>query len=229
MVIQARFKGRVMMKYSLFLILGVLLISAPLSSFAAKKKSAIQKLTSKDESRKVEAKLPPVQKIPGQLQVHSLGVGLGQTFLKGDFGDEGADSITIDLYYNYAASYSFDMVANFHYSEHDFKGQKVQIPGLAIGIKSKFFQFDAFSPFALGGLGFYAPTVTRRINNELVESSTRLTFGVHMGGGVELKLNNKFSMGILAHYHNPFDVKQEDGPEVEGSYVKLLLTTLYTF
>ena len=40
------------------------------------------------------------------------GLGLGQTFLTGDFGKNGEDSITVDLYYKYKASYSFDLIVN---------------------------------------------------------------------------------------------------------------------
>jgi hypothetical protein len=52
---------------------------------------------------------------------------------------------------------------------------------------------------------------------------------MNAGVGVELKLNSQASVGVIAHYHDPFDVRQEVGPELEGSYMKLLLTALYTF
>ncbi|EQC44412.1 hypothetical protein [Bacteriovorax sp. DB6_IX] len=92
-----------------------------------------------------------------KLKVHSLGVGIGQTFLQGDFKDHGEDKITADLFYNYSASHSFDFLANFHYSTHEYRKKKVTATGLALGIKAKMFNFDNFSPFATGGLGFYSP------------------------------------------------------------------------
>lgn len=163
------------------------------------------------------------------LNRHSLGIGVGQTFLNGEFKELANSSITADLYYAYSASYSFDFMANLHYWTQD-KGQtKVRTLGIAPAIKGKFYQFDNFSPYALGGLGFYNPQVKRYINNAYQESESTWVFGYHFGAGAELKLNEKVSIGALVHFHNPFDVKQDNGADVEGSYQKLLLTSFYTF
>ena len=160
---------------------------------------------------------------------HALGIGLGQTFLVGDFADNGDDSITVDLYYRYKASYSFDLFVNGHYSSHSIQEQSSTVTGLAAGIRGKVFDFDAFTPYVVAGLGFYLPKVTRMVEGQIVESETKVTFGNHLGVGGELELNNNFSVGVLGHYHNPFDIKQDVGPEVQGSYYKLLFTTLYSF
>jgi len=98
-----------------------------------------------------------------------------------------------------------------------------------MGIKTKFYQIDNFSPFAVAGLGFYAPKVRREIRGQLVESETKVAFGYHFGGGGDLKLNDKVTVGLYGSFHNPFDVKQELGPEVEGRYYKLLITAFYSF
>ena len=163
------------------------------------------------------------------LKTHSIGIGIGQTFLLGDFDDNGEDAITVDIFYSYAASYSFDFFVNAHYSHHDFMDKEVDLPGIAFGIKGKFFQFDQFTPFAIAGLGFYKPKATRNNAGQLQETDSKFTFGTSFGVGVELKLNNKFAFGILAQYHNPFDVKQEVGLPLEGSYSKLMITSMYTF
>ena len=160
---------------------------------------------------------------------HSLGFGLGQTFLTGDFGENGEDGITVDLYYKYKASYSFDLVINGHYSSHEYEQKSSKLFGLAAGIRGKLYNFDSFTPYVLGGLGFYLPYLTREIDGNLKETESKLSFGTHLGLGGELELNGRFSVGVLAHYHNPFDVKQGTDPEIEGSYYKLLITTLYSF
>lgn len=172
---------------------------------------------------------PAAPRMGSSLQKHSLGLGIGQTFLYSQFEDNGEDKITVDVYYNYAASYSFDFMLNLHVSSHEFKQTKTDLSGLAIGIKAKAYQIDNFSPFAVAGLGFYSPKVTRLVESEYIESTSKLVFGVHFGVGAELKLNDKFTVGLMAHYHDPFDVKQEVGPKVEGNYLKLLITTFYTF
>lgn len=202
-------------------------------------KSKIEKLTSsKNDSSSTKEATPGAASIstksepsiPGKINMHSLGLGIGQSFLQGDFEKHGDNRITWDLYYSYSASHSFDLVANFHSNTHKFRQKKVRTTGLAFGIKAKVYQFDSFSPFGLAGLGFYSPKVVREVNGgELRESESKLVFGNHLGAGVDLNLNDKMTFGLLGHYHNPFDVKQEVGEEVEGSYFKLLITALYSF
>jgi opacity protein-like surface antigen len=194
--------------------------------------SSIQKLTSNESAQEALEKAEDVTNHPrlqAGTKLHSFGIGVGQTFLTGGFDEIGEDKITFDLLYNYSASHSFDLLVDLHHSKHEFRDHYVKLSGLAVGIKAKVYQFDSFAPFALGGLGFYLPKAYRGVNNEMVESDSHLTFGYHFGGGCDLRLNKRMTVGILGTYHNPFDVKQELGPEVEGSYFKLLITTLYTF
>jgi len=189
---------------------------------------ALDKIVSRNEKASSNKRsLSSLNETP--LGSHSFGIGLGQTFLTGDFGENGEDSITVDLYYKYKASYSFDLMINAHYSSHDLAEKQSELLGLNAGIKAKLYNFDSFNPYVLGGLGFYLPTVTRFIDSNLKTSESKLSFGTHIGIGGELELNEKFSVGVLAHYHNPFDVKQGNDPEVEGSYYKILFTTLYSF
>lgn len=195
-------------------------------------KSAIQKLTSKEKAEKVKDEVEKVvtkPRIPVGDRKHSVGVGIGQTFIAGDFDETGEDQITWDLLYNYNASYSFDLLINFHHSKHSFNNRYTQLSSLNLGIKSKLYQIDAFSPYAVGGFGFYAPRVKREVNGQLLESDTKVAFGYHLGVGGDLRLNELVTVGLLGQYHNPFDVKQEIGPEVEGRYYKLLITAFYSF
>jgi hypothetical protein len=201
--------------------------------FAQEKKKQIQKITSSESAEKVEEKLEsepaPSYVNEDELKVHSLGVGIGQTFLGNDFKDNGDSSITGDLYYNYSASHSFDLLVNGHYSSHKIGAKKTSLKGTAIGIKGKFYQFDSFAPFVVGGLGFYAPQVTRELNGTLKKSESKLVFGSHLGFGADLRLNRHTMIGVIFHYHNPFDIKQELDPEIEGHYYKLLITAFYSF
>ena len=169
------------------------------------------------------------RKVPGIVNVHSIGLGIGQTFLWGEFEANGDDRITGDIFYTYSASYTFDVLVNLHYSEHKFRNRDVKIAGTAVGIKGRIFQMDSFSPYLLGGLGFYRPKTTRIMNGGPLTSEDKLTFGSHFGAGADLRLNRNFTVGLLGHVHNPFDVKQEQGTQVEGSYFKLLMTMMYSF
>lgn len=211
--------------YILKYLIPVAIIATGINSQA---KDTIKNLTSDKKAKKVEPVIPESRNT-SSLKKHSIGLGIGQTFLMTDFSDNGEDKIAFDFFYNYSASHSFDFIANFHSSKHKFKNQFAKVTGLALGIKAKTFQFDNFSPFGVGGFGFYQPKTRRLINGALVDSKTKLTFGYHLGAGADLKLNEKFTVGVMATYHNPFDVKQDDQPEVEGSYFKLMMNTFYTF
>ena len=193
-------------------------------------KSTIKKLTSKEKSEKLKEQIHEIKKVTeGALGGHSVGIGIGQFFLQGGFNDFGQDKITFDLFYNYLASYSFDFMINLHHSSHKKKKNEISLTALAIGIKAKIFNFDAFSPYVYGGFGFYIPKVTRALSNKTIISETKTVFGYHFGGGAELDLNKKFKVGIMAHLHNPFDVQQDDQPAVVGHYYKFLLTLFYKF
>ncbi len=172
---------------------------------------------------------PSNSEIYSNLQTHSVGLGIGQTFLKSDHGRLGDDKITWDLFYGYRASHSFDFVANFHHMKHKFGETYTQTTGLALGLKARIFQFDNFSPYLLGGFGFYQPKHRRVVEGQQITSDSKTTFGWHIGSGAELQLNRHFSTGVLLHIHNPFKIEQADKADVEGWYYKLMLTGAYTF
>lgn len=161
-----------------------------------------------------------------EIHKHGFGIGVGQTFLLGSFEDKGDSKITFpDLFYSYTASYSFDLLVNLHSSHHEYKDEEVWLRGLAFGVKARPYEFDAFSPFLLGGLGFYVPQIAK----DGEKSDEKTTFGLNVGAGVDLRLNRNVVVGILGQFHNPFNVKQDETEDVKGSYFKLLLTAMYLF
>jgi hypothetical protein len=200
---------------AIFITAGIFLFGA--NSFAANKSSS-----NKDSDKTTS--------LFGDLREHSVGIGMGQTILHGDMNNIGQDKITADLYYNYSASYSFGLMINLHYSDHELRDEKITNSGLTTGVKMVVFQYDSFAPYVFGGVGFYRPVMHRKAKNgKVVRSDGKWTFGNNFGAGADLKLNNKFTFGLMFHHHNPFDVKQDFGAEVEGSYTKLLLQLMYTF
>ncbi len=183
----------------------------------------------KVEETTQEAPSPAAAPAPRRLNQHSFGLGLGQTFLMGKYAKWGEDKVTMDLFYTYAASYSFDVVVNAHWSEHEDNDEIMWVRGFVGSIKSRIFEFDNFSPFILGGLGFYAPKARRSVGNDLDTSDDKIAFGWNFGGGVDLRLNDEWTVGGLGQLHAPFAVKTDDGPDVKGYYFKLLLTLAYSF
>lgn len=164
-----------------------------------------------------------------RLQQHGIGLGLGQTFMLGNYAKHGDDKITADLLYTYAASYSFDLLVNAHISEHKNEDEKIKVMGLATSIKGRVVEYDNFSPFVLGGLGFYAPKAERKINGVIKKTDQKLTFGVNFGGGIDLRLNDEFVVGIMGQMHWPFVIKQDNQADLRGYYFKLLITGMYLF
>jgi len=221
---------KIVPKLTPVLMAGVFICAPTINAQEKQIKPNIHQLTSDKTAQKVNNDIPEAgERIPGAIHKHSLGLGIGQTFLRSELSNNGNDKITPELYYTYSASYSFDFVANLHYSKHEYLNRSATIRGLALSIKGKGFQYDAFSPFVLGGFGFYLPSVTRIVNGVPTSTREQLVFGFNLGGGVELRLNDEVSVGVIAHYHDPFDVRQEVGPELEGSYMKLLIVASYTF
>ncbi len=179
----------------------------------------------KDEAPERDAKVQVNSGSPRRLQQHGLGFGLGQTFLLGDYGKYGNDKIALDFLYSYAASYSFDLLVNAHVSEHRDNDERMKVMGLTSSIKGRFVEYDNLSPFFLGGLGFYAPQAKR----DGKWSDQRVTFGLNFGGGVDLRLNDHYVVGVMGQMHWPFKVEQENMSDLKGYYFKLLITGMYLF
>ncbi len=233
------------------LLLATLLASKSIICFQANAEDSIsiKGLTSEKKAQEIERKLANKKKFKSSKRKessdriiapkspylgimsspHAIGVGIGQTFVNGDFHENGSSKITGEVFYNYTASHSFDFIANLHVSNHQYRKRTSRLSGVALGIKGKIYQFDAFSPYVMGGFGFYTPKVTRNVDGDKYEtSSSSIVFGNHAGIGADLNLNYRVKIGVLLHYHNPFDVRQEYGPKVEGSYYKFLLTGFFS-
>jgi hypothetical protein len=191
-------------------------------------KSATKDVEQSDE-REATA-LPMTSGSPRRLQQHGLGFGLGETFLLGNYSKHGNDKITVDLLYSYAASYSFDLLVDAHLSEHKDEDEKMKVRGLTTSIKGRLVEFDNLSPYFLGGLGFYAPQARRRKPNGGEKwSDQKVTFGLNFGGGIDLRLNEHYVVGVMGQMHWPFKIEQSNQSDLRGYYFKLLLTGMYLF
>jgi len=208
------------MKKISFKLMAILVMSFCFNSTLFAKESEATKVQVEKETKKV---MTSAQR---EIHKHALGFGLGQTFLFGNFEKKGDNKITTDILYTYTASYSFDLLLNAHISHHQHKKKEVWLRGYTMSIKARSYEFDAFSPFLLGGLGFYMP----QIKNSAGETSeAKYTFGFNTGGGFDLRLNSNVITGIMAQLHYPFEIKQDETENVSGSYFKLLLTVMYLF
>lgn len=198
-----------------------------------KSSSASEGMSDEAPASRAEKEAAPYQSnssaAPRRLQQHGVGLGLGQTFLLGNYSKYGDNKITGDIFYSYAASYSFDLLLNAHLSEHKDKSERMRVMGLTSSIKGRFVEYDNFSPYFLGGLGFYAPKARKVQGNDLKWTDQKVTFGLNFGSGVDLRLNDHYVVGVLGQMHWPFAVKQDEGSALRGYYFKLLITGMYLF
>ena len=165
-----------------------------------------------------------------KLKKHSIGIGVGQTFLFGDFDNTADDGVTVlNFYHVYEVSYSFDLFTNLHFNTLDSGSEEIELFGLTTSIRTNIFKFDSFSPFIFGGFGFYRPRATSEENNELSQTQSEIVFGLNGGTGVDLELSPHYTISLLAQYHLPFDVEQDQGPSLDGSYLQLLIGFFYNF
>ena len=138
--------------FKTFLNIGTLIILLSGFSSSLYAKTSVKALTSKNSAKKVVEQLPTAS-FGGGLKKHSFGIGIGQIFLKGAFTERGANKMTIDLYYNYSVSHTFDLLTNLHFNELSSRGQRVTLRGATAAVKFKLYQIDEFAPFVMGGLG----------------------------------------------------------------------------
>jgi hypothetical protein len=197
--------------------------SSPKVETKTEEKKTAEKVEEDKEAPEHEYSNSPA---PRKLHQHGLGLGVGQTFLYGNYGKYGQDKITADLLYSYTASNSFDLLVDAHMSTHKDNSEEMKLMGLAGSFKGRLVEYDNFSPYFLAGLGFYAPQADR---DGTGKTPRKLTFGANFGGGLDLRLNEHYVIGVMAQLHWPFRVQEDKGSDLKGYYGKLLLTGMYLF
>jgi len=191
--------------------------------------SSINQLTSQKTSNKVFSSLPK-SSFSTIKWTHSAGIALGQTSLLGDMNNNGNNGLGFDAFYGYNASLLFNLYVNFHYSTHSNQQKTIKLPSLTMGIKKNMYHFDSITPFLMGGVGFYRPQVYNNISSDVItKSDAKTVFGINIGTGLDLQLNNQYSLNMLIHYHKPFNSKQENRPDVTGAYLNTIMGLSYLF
>ena len=84
-------------------------LKAKVQQKSQNKKSETQKAEKTKEARS-EQPIVSNREIPGIVNVHSIGIGLGQTFLMGEFEANGDDQITGDFYHIRVIDFSIQFI-----------------------------------------------------------------------------------------------------------------------
>jgi len=184
-------------------------------SFKIKTPNTKKQLQAEDESLEKDETSGRVNSVaPRRIQQHGLGFGIGETFLLGNYAKTGEE---------------FDLLINAHMSEHKDNSERMRLMGLTGSVKARVVEFDNFSPYFLGGLGFYLPEAKRSVDGSNTWSDKKVTFGLNFGGGADLRLNENYAVGVMGQMHWPFAIKQDEGSDIKGYYFKLLITGMYLF
>jgi hypothetical protein len=165
---------------------------------------------------------------------HSLGLGLGHVMLMGNFSDVGANDLGFNLFYEYKTSEVFSLLIDYGYSKHIANNHQNEliIKSLSPNLKIIFNEIDNLSIFGAGGFGFY------HINRTTAPYAGSITgFGLNLGPGFDLTLNDHFKFGTWITLHSVFDKNDPDakGPNgktdmtIGGSYIRLFLSASYIF
>lgn len=171
----------------------------------------------------------PIDKAKAQADEanHLIGLSLGQYFLSGGFSDQGSDAIAPALRYTYLSGDVFHLNVGLHLANLD-GAQDFQMRALTVGLKNNLVYYDNLVPYLQAGLGFYQPEV--EIQNE---SISKTAFGINLGAGADLQLNDMIDVGAGVEYHDPFDVEETTSSgqtiELSGAYFTLMLRVGYRF
>lgn len=160
-----------------------------------------------------------------KIHSHTIGYGVGQTFLFGDYKDIADNHLGHQFFYSFKTSYSFDFSSGIHLSRHDEDNRDLKMAALWTNIKATFFDFDTFAPFVTGGFGFYWP----RVEAGPLESKSKTVFGINFGVGADLQFNSHWAIEFLTHFHKPFATRYENNQKIKGSFFNILIALLYTF
>ena len=166
---------------------------------------------------------------PALAGFHQVGLGVGNTILNGDFADYGEDKITFDGFYSYLKAKPFYPLLNIHHFKSKSGQQYFTSTALVSSIAYDMVEYDGLTLSPFVGLGFYRPYAKRFVGSTLVTTNKKMVLGTTLGLNVKLDLNPLWAFAFLFQYHNPFDKRQDIGPDFEGHYVKLMAALFYRF
>lgn len=165
---------------------------------------------------------------------HSVGIGLGQVLLMGDFSKNFSDGLGLKLTYGYEASDMFGLLASFGFSSHSNAdaSNTLLIKGFQPDLKVNFAYIDKLVLYGFTGFGIY------RVNEALARNAGAVwTLGFELGTGFLLNLDNHFSFGSALGFNNIFgktdsatvNASAPNGITIGGTFLSITLNGVYTF
>ncbi|MGK5089068.1 hypothetical protein WDW86_16040 [Bdellovibrionota bacterium FG-2] len=166
---------------------------------------------------------------------NNLGLDLGQVFLMGDLDSNYQSSIGTRLHYTYGVSDLFGFDSSLGFSDHS-EG-KFSMTTVLSGARMNLAWYDKVIPYVNFGFGFFRPSYElsnkdKDTGEMRTTSVSPLLFGVYMGPGLDLELNQQVFFGASLTFHDAFGTTKTtpNGPmEVGGTFTSLMLRAGVTF
>jgi hypothetical protein len=175
----------------------------------------------------------PASADPGE---HSLGLGIGDEILFGNFSSNFPDSMAFQLNYNYDASplIGLTVMASLGSHSNAITGGSLGIDGLTPDLRFNLAKFETLTFYAMSGFGLYK--ISESFGGSTPSASVT-TIGFNLGGGFELRLAKHFAFGTSLDFYNIFSKTDDStaaanggtGTTVGGTYMHLMLNFSYIF
>lgn len=142
----------------------------------------------------------------------------------GDLSENYSNNIGFQVHYTYGVSDLFGFDSSVGYSSHD--SGEFSMLSLKTGLRLNLAWYDKVVPYAVGGLGFYKPSFEFGNAEGDIQTNSPILFGLHLGGGVDLVLTDRFFFGAGLAFHDIFGTREQTLvglKELGGSYTSFLL------
>lgn len=158
---------------------------------------------------------------------HNVALDLGQVMLIGDLS-RFQNNLGAQLHYSYGVSDLFAFDSSFGYSEHVVNpltpsdGDFLSMASLQTGVRTNLNWYDKIIPYASFGVGFYRPSMRLTQKTDIAN----ILFGLYMGPGVDLQINDKAFFGTSLTLNSVFGstVLVKGKPiELGGTYVSFMV------
>jgi hypothetical protein len=130
----------------------------------------------------------------------SFGVNFGQSiFASSKMDDFGSNALAYGAYFGFSPSDIIGLTLNFNYAPFSKNNNEANLfySTLQVQVKSN---YDTLVPFFGAGLGFYRSSIDTGFSDG---SST--AFGINFGGGLDILVLDKFTIGFVGNYHGVFN------------------------
>jgi hypothetical protein len=153
---------------------------------------------------------------------NAIGPIVGQIWPSGDIGKNAEGNVGYGLSYEYEAGDVFAAYGNWITSSHSDGNFKQN--AFSAGIRSNLVYLDRLTPFAFLGLGL---NTIKKIPPGMTAPASATLFGINLGVGADLDLNERFFFGLIFDLHNYFSktITLSNGSryEVSGRWAGLFL------